>query len=79
MNVGVDKGSGVPIYEQISSQVEELVRDGLLPPGTKIVGDLLVAAEGYIRSVASATVAEVAVARGQITDASTTTAVEVIL
>lgn len=36
MIVGVDKGSGIPIYEQIRSQVEALVRDGLLPPGTKL-------------------------------------------
>lgn len=38
--------------------------------GTKIVGDLLVAAEGYIRSANSAVAAELLVARGSIWDAS---------
>ena len=36
MIVGVDKDSDVPVYEQIRSQIEALVRDGLLPPGTKL-------------------------------------------
>jgi 2-aminoadipate transaminase len=36
MIVGVDKDSDVPIYEQIRSRIEALVRDGLLPPGTKL-------------------------------------------
>lgn len=47
-----------------------------LTEGTKIVGDLGAAsAEGYIRDVASATAAELAVATGRIIDADTTTAV----
>lgn len=58
-----------------------------LTPGTKIVGDLGAAsAEGYVRSVVSAGVAysqseaqEIARARGEIIDASTTTAVVVRL
>jgi len=58
-----------------------------LPGGTaatlsvqkKIVGDLLVSAEGYIREVATATAAELGVARGFIVDAGTTTAVVVKL
>ena len=36
MNLTIDKSSGVPIYEQIRRQVEELVRQGLLAPGTRI-------------------------------------------
>lgn len=48
--------------------------------GEKIVGDLGAgAAEGYIRAVAAATLAEVAVARGQIYGNSDPTNVEVIL
>ncbi|MCC6457272.1 MAG: hypothetical protein IT328_20125 [Caldilineaceae bacterium] len=47
--------------------------------GKKIVGDLLVAAEGYIREVATATAAELGVARGQIVDASDTAEVWVNL
>lgn len=48
--------------------------------GTKIVGDLGAAsAEGYIRSVATGTAAELGVARGMILDAGTTTAVVVYL
>ena len=50
-----------------------------LTPGSRIVGDLLVAARGYIRDVAPATLAEVAVAAHVINNASTTTAVEVLL
>lgn len=50
-----------------------------LTNGKKIVGDLLVAAEGYIREVAEGTAAELAVARGMIIDNSTTTAVVVRL
>lgn len=50
-----------------------------LTVGKKIVGDLLVAAEGYIREVATGTAAELGVARGMILDASTTTAVKVLL
>lgn len=47
--------------------------------GKAIVGDLLVAAEGYIREVATGTAAELGVCRGMICDAGTTTAVEVWL
>jgi len=48
--------------------------------GKKIVGDLgAAAAEGYIREVATATAAELGVARGHIVDADTTTAVVVYL
>lgn len=50
-----------------------------LTPGKKIVGDLLVSAEGYIREVATATAAELGVARGMIVDASVATAVVVKL
>ena len=50
-----------------------------LTNGKKIVGDLLVSAEGYIREVATATAAELGVARGRIIDNSTTTAVVVCL
>lgn len=58
-----------------------------LPGGTgatltrmnKIVGDLLVAAEGYIRVVNTAVAAELGVARGLIADSATTTAVIVYL
>ena len=47
--------------------------------GKRIVGDLLVSAEGYIREVDTAQAAELGVARGMITDAGTTTAVMVYL
>lgn len=39
-----------------------------LTRGAKIVGDLLVAAEGYVRAAASGTAAELLVARGFIVD-----------
>ena len=39
-----------------------------LTRGKKIVGDLLVSAEGYVREVAEGTAAELAVARGSIID-----------
>ena len=49
-----------------------------LTPGSKIVGDLGPSnAKGYARSVAAATLAEVAVARGEILDATDTNAVQV--
>lgn len=48
-----------------------------LTPGSKVVGAVLVAAEGYVRSVAAATLAEVAVAEGQILDATDTTHVQI--
>ena len=48
--------------------------------GKKIVGDLGAAsAEGYVREVATATAAELGVARGMIVDADTPTAVVVRL
>ena len=47
--------------------------------GKKIVGAVLVAAEGYIREVATGTAAELGVCRGFIVDAGTTTAVVVWL
>lgn len=51
-----------------------------LTAGKKIVGDLLVAAEGYIREVATATAAELGVARGRVIDASVATdAAEVVV
>lgn len=50
-----------------------------LTAGSKIVGALLATARGYIRAAAPAVLAEVAVARHTITDATTTTAVEVEL
>lgn len=58
-----------------------------LPGGTsatltrskKIVGDLLVSAEGYIREVNTATAAELGVMRGEIIDPTTTTAIDVVL
>jgi DNA-binding transcriptional MocR family regulator len=36
MVLRLEKNSNEPVYEQIRRQVEELVRDGLLPAGTKI-------------------------------------------
>ena len=50
-----------------------------LTVGKKIVGDLLVSAEGYIREVNTSTAAELGLARGFIINAGTTTAVEVYL
>jgi hypothetical protein len=50
-----------------------------LTVGKQIVGDLLVAAEGYIREVAQATAAELAVSRGWIQNNDVTTAVLVRL
>lgn len=50
-----------------------------LTQGARIVGDLLVAAEGYIQAAASGTAAHHVVSRGFIIDASTTTAVVVRL
>jgi len=47
--------------------------------GKQIVGDLLVAAKGYIREVNTATAAELGVCRGFIIDAGTTTDVVVEL
>lgn len=43
-----------------------------LTPGKKIVGDLLGAAEGYVRDVATGTAAELGVARGRVIDATNT-------
>lgn len=51
-----------------------------LTPGKKIVGDLgASSAEGYIREVATATAAELGVARGMIVDAGTASATVVRL
>lgn len=50
-----------------------------LTQGKAIVGDLLVAAKGYIREVATATAAELGVQRGMIVNAAVTTAVVVRL
>ena len=36
MNLRIEKDSEQPIYEQIRLQIVQLVRDGLLPPGSKI-------------------------------------------
>jgi DNA-binding transcriptional MocR family regulator len=36
MNLQIDKSNGEPVYEQIRRQIEQLVRDGLLPAGTRI-------------------------------------------
>jgi DNA-binding transcriptional regulator YhcF (GntR family) len=36
MNITIDKHGSEPVYEQVRRQIEELIRDGLLPPGTKI-------------------------------------------
>lgn len=36
MNLKIDRDKKVPVYEQIRQQILELVRDGLLPAGTKI-------------------------------------------
>ncbi|MEZ5336951.1 MAG: PLP-dependent aminotransferase family protein [bacterium] len=36
MDLRIDKDSEQPIYEQIRKQIVQLVRDGLLPPGSKI-------------------------------------------
>lgn len=47
--------------------------------GEKIVGDLLVAAEGYIRAVNTAAAAELGHAKGEIQNAADTTAVVVKL
>lgn len=51
----------------------------VLTAGSRIVGDLLISAEGYIQSAASGTAAHHVVSRGQIVDSSTTTAVWVKL
>lgn len=50
-----------------------------LTQGARIVGDLLVAAEGYIQAAAAGTAAHHVVSRGRIEDASDTTAVLVCL
>ncbi len=50
-----------------------------LTVGAKVVGDLLVAAEGYIQAAVAATAAHHVVSRGTIIDASDTAAVVVRL
>lgn len=49
-----------------------------LTPGSQIMGDLLVSDKGYIQTI-TADAAGAVVGRGLIIDASTTTAVEVVL
>lgn len=46
--------------------------------GKQIVGDLLVAAEGYIREVAEGTAAELAVSRGMIVDNDATNPIVIL-
>lgn len=46
-----------------------------LTVGSKVVGDLLVSAEGYVQSAAAGTAAHHVVSRGRIIDNDTTTAV----
>jgi hypothetical protein len=53
--------------------------DGAITVDSKIVGDVLSAARGYVRSVAAATLAEVAVAKHHVLDVTTATAIEVNL
>lgn len=53
--------------------------DGALTAGSTIVGDVRTAARGYIRSVAAATLAEVAVADHVVIDATNADAAEVLL
>jgi DNA-binding transcriptional MocR family regulator len=36
VNLSIDRENKTPVYEQIRQQITQLVRDGLLPPGTKI-------------------------------------------
>jgi hypothetical protein len=50
-----------------------------LTPGSAIVGDLLSAAEGYIQTVGTGSVAAGIAGRGMILDASDTNAVKVLL
>lgn len=50
-----------------------------LTEGSKIVGDLLISAEGYIQSAAAGTAAHHVVSRGTIIDSSVATAVVVRL
>lgn len=53
--------------------------DGACTAGSKVVGDVRTAARGYVRSVAAATLAEVAVANHHVIDASDAEAVELTL
>ena len=50
-----------------------------LTRGNKFIGDLLAAAEGYIRIANTGAHAEMGLGRGMIVDATTTTAVVVLL
>jgi len=50
--------------------------DGTLTVGAKLVGDVRTAARGYVRGVAVATLAEVAVANGRAEDVSVADACE---
>lgn len=63
-------------------QVDGFIRlpkgtSGTLTAGNKVVGSLSTAAKGYVRNVAAATLAEVAVARGLVVSVSATTTVNV--
>lgn len=53
--------------------------DGAIANGDQICGDVATAARGYVRGVASATAAELAVGRHTVLDATTATAVEIML
>ena len=57
----------------------QLPSSGTVTRGTGIVGALLTAAPGYIRSAVSATAAEAAIAKGEIIDVADTAAVWVNL
>lgn len=53
--------------------------DGTLTAGTKMVADVRTAAKGYVRSVAAATLAEVAVARHSVIDVADADSVQIKL
>jgi hypothetical protein len=64
---------------QVGGVVDLPKGDGTIAAGAKIVGDVRTAARGYIRAVAAATLAEVAVASHFVNDASDADNVEVEL
>lgn len=53
--------------------------DGTLTAGTKLVADVRGAAKGYVRSIAAATLSEVAVARHSVVDTADANAVQILL
>jgi len=59
--------------------VVDLPSSGTTTVGTKIVGALLTAARGYVRSAVAATLADVAASSGLVLDVANTAAVEVDL